>query len=151
MTMAFTPSVPLIARTKHSHESNSVCMKLATTTEQYYPVYRRNQAPYITFDGNTGFKLEMKAVSSFRETDKTEDTLFNYNSDDVFEPKKTTPPSPISWPSGDGRGVPMTGPQGAFTQPNVKEYGPFPDFYKVSESVFARSPFLPPLLLLHWR
>lgn len=100
--------------------------------EDYFPVYKRNQAPFISFDGEQGISLQMKPVKAFQESDTTEPTLFSYVDSDTFIPSKVTPPSPISWPSGDGRGVPMSGTEGSFTQPNLKEYGPFPDFFKRS-------------------
>ncbi|PXF49016.1 hypothetical protein BWQ96_01154 [Gracilariopsis chorda] len=100
--------------------------------DEKYPTYARNRAPFISFDGETGIRLEMKPVQQFALVDKTTEPLFDYSDPDEFKPNKPVPPSPISWPSGDGRGKKMNGTKGYFTQPNLKEYGPFPDFFKRS-------------------
>lgn len=103
---------------------------------KYYPIYQRNRAPQISFDGQRGVSMSMAPVKAFAEVDKTEDTLFDYSDEDEFVPVKNVPPSPISWPSGDGRGKKMRGTTGSFTQPNLKYYGPYPDFYKVGWKIF---------------
>lgn len=49
-----------------------------------------------------------------------------------FIPNKPAPSPGAGWSSGDGRRVPMKGTTGSFTQPNLRQYGPFPDFLKRS-------------------
>lgn len=114
-----------------------VCPRMATgqakeVVDEYFPTYERNRAPTISFDGEKGVSLSMAPIQAFTEVDRNEAPLFDYSSEDDFKPNKSVPPSPISWPSGDGRGKPCQGYLSEFIQPNLKEYGPFPDFYKVS-------------------
>eukprot|EP00171_Calliarthron_tuberculosum_P002360 IDg2360t1 len=104
-----------------------------------YPPYRRNKAPVIKFEGVDAFRISMERISAFTEVDADTAPLLDYSDPDVFVPSKPTPPSAISWPSGDGRSVSMRGTRGSFTQPNLKTYGPFPDFYKVRSCVRARA------------
>lgn len=49
-----------------------------------------------------------------------------------FISNKPAPSPGAGWSSGDGRRVPMKGTTGSFTQPNLRQYGPFPDFLKRS-------------------
>lgn len=88
-------------------------------------------APFISFDGEKGFKLEMKRVAAFAEVDDDAGSLFDYDVD-RFIPNKPAPSPGAGWSSGDGRRVPMKGTTGSFTQPNLRQYGPFPDFLKRS-------------------
>lgn len=131
MTAAFVPAVSLpSSRTRH----RQVCVRMsdaAKVVDDNYPVYVRNRAPFITFDGQKGISLAMKPVKQFAIVDAGTPPLFDYSAPDDFKPEKPTPPSPISWPSGDGRTVRMRGSRGSFNQPNLKTYGPFPDFFKV--------------------
>ena len=78
--------------------------------------------------------MAMTFVDAFTEVDKTAEPLLDYSDEDVFVPSKPVPPSPISWPSGDGRGKECGGTDGSFTQPDLQKYGPFPDFFKVGLS-----------------
>jgi len=91
-------------------------------------------APYIVFDpidGEKGVKLELKEVPVFASDDADlGETLFDYDNG-KFKPVKA-PNMGIAWPSGDGRRIKMTGTKGYYAQPNLKEYGPFPDFFKRS-------------------
>lgn len=57
-------------------------------------------------------------------------TLFDYD-DREFKASKVESVG-AAWPSGDGRRVEMKGTMGSFTQPNLRTYGPFPDFFKRS-------------------
>lgn len=98
--------------------------------EQNYPEYLRNKAPHISFSGESGIFFSMERVKAFTE-DTGEPPLFNYYEKNWSEDKPATP-SPISWPSGDGRKVEMEGLISTFTQPNLREYGPFPDYLKRS-------------------
>lgn len=52
--------------------------------------------------------------------------------DPQFISNKPAPSPGAGWSSGDGRRVPMKGTTGSFTQPNLRQYGPFPDFLKRS-------------------
>lgn len=99
--------------------------------EKYYPEYARNKAPVITFNGTEGIKLQMVRIKAFQEVDRDTPPLLDYSDPEQFQPVKPVPPSAISWPGGDGRGKTMTGTKGSFTQPDLKTYGPFPDFFKV--------------------
>lgn len=126
--MAFTATPTLTRTTRRSVVRCSVVPEV----DQYYPVYRRNKAPVISFDGNDGVRLEMTRIKSFQELDNDVQPLLDYSDPDEFVPNKPIPPSPISWPSGDGRGVKLSGTKGSFTQPDLKTYGPFPDFFKRS-------------------
>lgn len=99
---------------------------------KYFPLYQRSRAPLISIDGTQGVSVSMTPVVAFTETDKTDEPLFSYEDPDSFVPDKPVPPSDISWPSGDGRGTLIKGSRGSFTQPNLKFYGPFPDFFKRS-------------------
>lgn len=101
------------------------------TVSKNFPAYRRNKAPVIEFDGDAGFRISMERVKAFAEVDADTEPLLDYSDPDVFNPTKPGAPSAISWPSGDGRTATMTGTMGSFTQPNLKTYGPFPDFFKV--------------------
>ncbi len=99
--------------------------------EEKFPTYRQNKAPVITFNGNLGIRLSMERIGAFTEVDEDTPPLLNYADPDVFIPNKPVPPSAISWPSGDGRGMKLSGSKSRFTRPNLKTYGPFPDFFKV--------------------
>lgn len=99
--------------------------------EAFYPVYRRNRAPTITITGDTSVSVSMAPIKAFVEVDKTAPLLFDYSDPADFIPNKPVPPSPISWPSGDGRGVECKGTKGSFDQADTRKYGPFPDFFKV--------------------
>mmetsp|Transcript_8039 Transcript_8039/g.17286 ORF Transcript_8039/g.17286 Transcript_8039/m.17286 type:complete len:143 (+) Transcript_8039:40-468(+) len=105
----------------------------AGVVAEKYPIYVKNKAPFIVFDpidGEQGVKLEMVEVPAFATSDDSAGTLFDYD-DGKFKP--SPPPNMgIAWPSGDGRGTKMTGTKGYYSQPNLKEYGPFPDFFKRS-------------------
>ncbi len=128
--MAFaTPTLPTSTRRT---VATTVRCSAVPEVEQYYPAYRRNKAPVITFNGSEGVRLEMTRIKAFQEVDDDTPPLLDYSDPDEFVPNKPTPPSAISWPSGDGRGVKMTGTKGSFTQPDLKTYGPFPDFFKRS-------------------
>lgn len=109
--------------------------------ESYFPAYERHRAPLITFDGEKGVSVAMPPVGSFEEVDKTAAPLLDYSDPDAFVPNKPVPPSAISWPGGDGRGNVIKSRTGSFTQPNLKEYGPFPDFYKVRKRLIPHSIF----------
>lgn len=99
--------------------------------EKYFPAYRRNKAPVISFNGEEGIKLQMTRIKAFQEVDNDTPPLLDYSDPEQFAPVKPVPPSAISWPGGDGRGRTMTGTKGSFTQADLKTYGPFPDFFKV--------------------
>lgn len=107
----------------------------ASVVDKYFPVYQKHRAPVIEFNGVEGISVAMPRLKAFTEVDKDEAPLFSYLGDDEFVPNKPVPPSPISWPGGDGRGNVMNGTKGSFTQPNLKDYGPFPDFFKVGFSM----------------
>jgi len=49
-----------------------------------------------------------------------------------FIPNKPGPSPGTAWSSGDGRQVALKGTKGSFTQPDLRRYGPFQDFYKRS-------------------
>lgn len=120
-----------------STTQKGVCPRMATgpakeVVDRNFPVYERNRAPTITFNGKEGISVDMAPIQAFCDVDRNEAPLFDYSAKDAFKPNKPEPPSAISWPSGDGRGKPCEGYVSEFTQPNLKEYGPFPDFYKVS-------------------
>lgn len=158
MQAAFTgTALPRAARAPATRRDVPRC-ELDVVTKNY-PAYRRNKAPVIEFDGSNGFRISMVRVKAFAELDADTEPLLDYSDPGVFVPTKTSPPSAISWPAGDGRGVSMRGTRGSFTQPNLKTYGPFPDFYKVrfcfratAALVFCiRAPTLPltPQLLMY--
>lgn len=109
--------------------------------EKYFPEYRRNKAPVISFNGEEGIKLQMTRIKAFQEVDNDTPPLLDYSDPDQFAPAKPVPPSAISWPGGDGRGRTMTGTKGSFTQPDLKTYGPFPDFFKVRIPSFCPPPY----------
>nr|7Y7A_AA Chain AA, Linker4 [Porphyridium purpureum]7Y7A_AW Chain AW, Linker4 [Porphyridium purpureum]7Y7A_EA Chain EA, Linker4 [Porphyridium purpureum]7Y7A_EW Chain EW, Linker4 [Porphyridium purpureum] len=94
-----------------------------------YPKNIKNKAPVISFDGKKGVKLEMVTLQTFAGDD-SEDTLFDYSSG-KFMPQKPADMG-IAWPSGDGRQAEMKGGKGSFNQPDLRKYGPFPDFLKRS-------------------
>lgn len=133
MSPAFVTGALLPLRS--AHKQGQVCTRMAVdgnaVVDKYYPLYRRYRAPTIVVDGEKGISVSMAPIVAFEETDKTDAPLFDYNGGE-FIANKPVPPSSISWPSGDGRGVAMGGTAGSFTQPNLKDYGPFPDFFKVS-------------------
>lgn len=134
--MAFTTTTPILptSSTRRNVVTTSTvrCSASPPQVDQYFPAYRRNKAPVITFNGNEGVRLEMTRIKAFQEVDNDTPPLLDYSDPDQFVPTKPTPPSAISWPSGDGRGVEMNGTKGSFTQPDLKTYGPFPDFFKRS-------------------
>lgn len=105
--------------------------------EKYFPAYRRNKAPVISFNGEEGIKLQMTRIKAFQEVENGTPPLLDYSDPEQFTPVKPVPPSVISWPGGDGRGKTMTGTKGSFTQADLKTYGPFPDFFKVCISSFS--------------
>ena len=74
----------------------------------------------------------MKPVETFTNTDPDieQDTLFDYD-DSLFGEVKREQVG-TSWPSGDGRRRGVEGTVGSFSQPNLRIYGPFKDFYKRS-------------------
>lgn len=134
MTSAFVPGTALPAPASRTRVAS--CPRMADSSptavvDFYFPVYQRNRAPTITFDGEDAVSMSMSPVKAFAEANKTDAPLFSYADPDEFVVNKPVPPSPISWPAGDGRGNPMKGTKGSFTQPDLKFYGPFPDFYKV--------------------
>lgn len=136
MTSAFIPGAVLPVGASRTRVAGCPRMAVASPSsssvvDQYFPVYQRNRAPTITFDGEAGVSMSMTPVKAFAEADITDAPLFSYADPDEFVPNKPVPPSPISWPSGDGRGKPMSGGKGYFSQPNLTTYGPFQDFYKV--------------------
>eukprot|EP00168_Porphyra_purpurea_P011693 TRINITY_DN297_c0_g2_i1.p2 TRINITY_DN297_c0_g2~~TRINITY_DN297_c0_g2_i1.p2 ORF type:complete len:143 (+),score=55.93 TRINITY_DN297_c0_g2_i1:121-549(+) len=137
---AFVPTVALGASTLRgaavsrrapaAARAAGVRMEVAEV-EVYYPKVKRHEAPFISFDGEKGVKLEMKRVAAFTEVDNDAESLFDYDVD-RFIPNKPEPSPGTAWPSGDGRRVPLKGTKGSFTQPDLRRYGPFPDFYKRS-------------------
>lgn len=129
MTPAFVPGAALPTRTSRSRATCSP--RMSSAVDQYFPLYQRNRAPTISFDRDVGVSLSMAPIQAFEDTDSTDGTLFSYADPSAFVPNKPIPPSPISWPGGDGRGNEMKGTKGYYSQPNLFEYGPFPDFYKV--------------------
>lgn len=135
---AFVSGAALPVRTPRRASQSRVKMSSAEdVVNKYYPLRVRHRAPTITFDGVVGIRLSMKPIAAFVEVDKDTPSLFDYSDPNEFVPNKPVPPSAISWPSGDGRGVAMKGYKGFFVQPNLKEYGPFPDFYKVRLFLFS--------------
>lgn len=136
MTPAFVTGPALPASRSRSHHTCPRMVGAQQVVDEKYPIYLRNRAPFIRFDGESGISLEMKPVQQFASVDKTTEPIFDYSDPDEFKPNKPVPPSDISWPSGDGRGKKMTGTKGFFTQPNLREYGPFPDFFKVRVPLF---------------
>ncbi|CAN8063833.1 unnamed protein product [Agarophyton chilense] len=103
-----------------------------SVVDEKYPLYARSKAPFISFNGKDGIYLENKPVKQFALVDKTSEPLFDYSDPGDFKPDKPQSPSAISWPSGDGRGISIKGTKGSFNQANIKEYGPFQDFFKRS-------------------
>lgn len=131
MTAAFVTGAALPSR---SSQNRRTCPRMSSElspVETYFPVYQRNRAPTITFDGEEGISVSMAPIKAFVDVDKNAPPLLDYSGPDDFVPSKPVPPSAISWPSGDGRGMKIVGTKGSFTQPNLKKYGPFPDFFKV--------------------
>lgn len=99
---------------------------------------RKSNAPYVTAqaegaseNGAGSLPKVFGEPGAMTPANGTATTLFDYTTEDTFVPDKPVPPSAISWPSGDGRGKECKGTKGSFNQPNLKLYGPFPDFFKV--------------------
>lgn len=137
MAPAFVPGAALPRASARGRRGTCTRMSAdaSEVVERYFPAYQRHRAPVIAFDGQQGVSVAMPPIAAFAEADRDAAPLFDY-SDGAFVPDKPVPPSPISWPAGDGRGVVLEGAtKGFFSQPNLREYGPFPDFFKVG---FAR-------------
>jgi len=116
-----------------STRSARVCglqMSAVEVVNEKYPLSKKHKAPVISFEGNSGLRIEMKKIEAFTEEVESTESLFSYDNG-KFQPVKPKDMG-IAWPSGDGRQVKMTGTKGSFTQPNLKEYGPFPDYFKRS-------------------
>ncbi|KAK1858559.1 hypothetical protein I4F81_001160 [Pyropia yezoensis] len=137
--VAFVPALPLRASAAHGAAVRRAPAPVRALTPRmsiaevdvYYPFEKRHEAPFISFDGENGVKLEMKRVAAFAEVDDDAGSLFDYDVD-RFISNKPAPSPGAGWSSGDGRRVPMKGTTGSFTQPNLRQYGPFPDFLKRS-------------------
>lgn len=123
-------------------------MSAKDVVDENYPLYERYRAPVITVKGDVGVSVGMEVIPAFCEIDKNTPPLLDYSDEFEFEPNKPLPPSAISWPSGDGRGNDLKGVRSFFTQPNLKTYGPFPDFFKV-RCAFLFSSFFNLLFLRH--
>mmetsp|Transcript_8807 Transcript_8807/g.23101 ORF Transcript_8807/g.23101 Transcript_8807/m.23101 type:complete len:143 (-) Transcript_8807:361-789(-) len=127
-----------VARAGTARRRDAACVRMAddaaAVVAAKFPLVLKNKAPYIVFDpidGEKGVKLELKEVPVFASDDADlGETLFDYDNG-KFKPVKA-PNMGIAWPSGDGRRIKMTGTKGYYAQPNLKEYGPFPDFFKRS-------------------
>ena len=138
MVVGFASSVGLFgsSSTARAHSARStVRCSMPAEVEEYFPAYRRNKAPLISFDSEVGVLLENKRVTAFKELDDEDSgPLLSgiYDEPDSFTKKHPVPPSAQSWPSGDGRKKKISGDKGNFTQPDLKNYGPFPDFFKRS-------------------
>lgn len=138
MAPAFVAVSPVLTSPRVSRPTFTTATRMSaqSVVEKYYPVYRRHKAPVIEFRGDTGIALNMVFISAFAEVDKDAPPLLDYSDPDAFVANKAVPPSAISWPSGDGRGnTDFKGVGSAFTQPNLKTYGPFPDYFKVSSCI----------------
>eukprot|EP00172_Hildenbrandia_rubra_P000300 Plantae.Rhodophyta-Hildenbrandia_rubra.ctg11379.p1 GENE.Plantae.Rhodophyta-Hildenbrandia_rubra.ctg11379~~Plantae.Rhodophyta-Hildenbrandia_rubra.ctg11379.p1 ORF type:complete len:142 (+),score=4.24 Plantae.Rhodophyta-Hildenbrandia_rubra.ctg11379:256-681(+) len=134
---AFTTALPLTLTPspKRIHKRHPRSLKMAATTDQtitqYYPPSTRSRAPFITISPDrNSLRLEMKPVETFVNQADDKGTLFDYD-DREFKASKVESVG-AAWPSGDGRRVEMKGTMGSFTQPNLRTYGPFPDFFKRS-------------------
>lgn len=141
MVQAFITAVPLSTTTstvtKINKCSTTSMAAAEETVEKYYPAYRRDRAPKIVISPDTSVSVAMSPVDAFTTIDKSEPSLLDYSNPSDFVVKKSTSPSAISWPSGDGRSDPdFVGVPSQFDQPNLKSYGPFPDFSKVCFYLF---------------
>lgn len=139
MTAAFVTGAALPARAATNRRTCPRMSGELSAVDTYFPVYQRNRAPTIKFDGEAGISVSMAPIRAFTTADRDATPLFSYADPDTFVPNKPVPPSDQAWPSGDGRGVPMKGTKGSFTQPNLKKYGPFPDFFKVRVARFLEA------------
>lgn len=138
MHPAFTgPALPRATRTLAGRHATPKCS--LPEVEKNYPLHRRSKAPVISFNGDQGVRVSLERIAAFAEIDADTPPLLDYSDPGAFVPSKPTAPSAISWPAGDGRGMELSGDKGNFTQADLKKYGPFPDFFKVSlRTLFMR-------------
>lgn len=140
MAPAFITATPVLSSTTASSvSSTNKCtqtrMAAQDVVDKYFPAYQRNRAPTIEIIPDTAVSLSMAPIEAYATVDKTDAPLLDYANPNEFVPNKPVPPSAISWPSGDGRSDPnFKGTPSSFDQPNLKLYGPFPDFFKVCSS-----------------
>lgn len=145
---AFVTAAPVLKASPAlpSSRAPNTCAPRASAqdvVDRYFPPSRRDRAPTIEVT-DVYVSLSMAPVAAFTTADKDAPLLLDYSDPNEFVPSKPTAPSAISWPSGDGRSNEFKGVASDFDQPNLKLYGPFPDFYKVSSTLYRHcDAFLP--------